>query len=293
MPLNPFFNQRTFVSEQNLISDLTEEAIQIHGVSIFYLPREVVNLDTLFGEDPLAHYADKREIEVYIKNFQSFEGQQDFISKFGLQIEDQITFLVSQRRFYQVFPEMARPRENDIIYLELAAPNRTSSAPSRYLFQINFVNPTEKFFQLGKLYTFEMKCEAMNYSHEKVQTGNPEVDAVAQRHAYAVEVSMSSGSGSFEYEEFVYQGHSLVDASATGTVVSWDDGSKLLTVNFITGEFVQGQTVHGVTSNAEYLVGAPVDVLPTVKDPISDNDLIAVESPEIILNRGNNPRFHS
>jgi hypothetical protein len=292
MALNPYFNQTTFATEQSLVADFVEEAIQIHGLNVYYIPREDANLDHLFGEDPLAYYANAIQIEMYVKNYQSFAGQSDFISKFGLQIEDQITLVMSARRFYQVFTEMRRPRENDLIYIQLSAPYADAISPARYVFQINFVQSQEQFFPLGKLQTIELRCELMTHSHERIQTGIPDLDAVAQQKAYTVDVVMQSGSGTYEYEEFVYQGRSLVQSLASGTVVNWNADTMTLSVQTITGTFVPGQPVVGVQSSATYLpVAAAVDTSPTVKDPISDNTIIDTEGGDIVINRGNNPRF--
>jgi Virus neck protein len=293
MPINPYFNQTDFASEQKLLADLLEESIKIYGHDGYYIPRENVNLDHLFGEDPLQYYANAQPIELYVKDFRDFAGQSDLMSKFGLQIQNQMTFSVSQRRFYQVWPSMKRPRENDIIYFEFQRPYVDSVSPDRYIFQINYVHQHEWFYALGKLYTFELRCEAMTYSHERIMTGNTDVDAVAQERAYAQMLVMGSGSGTYEYEEFVYQGRSLVDSTASGTVIHWNANTATLEVQAINGEFLQGLPVVGVSSNAVHTPGPAPTTSPTVKDPISDNDQFAIESPRIIIDRGGNPRFNN
>src|SRR4051812_47748643 len=101
MPVNPHFNFTTQASEQGLLNDLIVESIQIYGHTAYYIPREVVNLDRLFGEDPMATYEGAHEIEVYLKSSGSFTGASETLSKFGLVIEDDATFLLSATRFTQ------------------------------------------------------------------------------------------------------------------------------------------------------------------------------------------------
>ena len=98
MARNKFFNQYTPVKqEQKLVEDLIIEAIKIYGIDAYYLPRTHVNLDKLFGEDASMKFDDALEMEMYVKSYEGFQGQEDFLSKFGLQIDEQITFVVAQK----------------------------------------------------------------------------------------------------------------------------------------------------------------------------------------------------
>lgn len=177
MPINSYFNQDTFVNEQNLLQDLTDEAIQIHGKLVYYLKRDTVDLDTLLGEDHLSAFNEYYPIEMYIKSSASFQGQSEFLTKFGLVIEDQVVLSVSSRRWTQAIPDMVRPREGDLIWLQMTPTNR-------YVFDIRFVENKEQLFQLGKLYTYELRCEVVNFSHETVNTGISIIDTVTQSEQY-------------------------------------------------------------------------------------------------------------
>jgi hypothetical protein len=284
MPVNPFFNQTAFVPEQNLIQDLIDESIQIHGHDTYYLMRDDVDLDALFGEDELASYTSARSIEMFIKSNTGFQGQSEFISKFGLQIEDQCTFTVSVRRFNSVLGTvLTRPREGDIIWLQMSPTNR-------YLFEIRFVEDKEQLFQLGKLYTYEIRCELMNYSHERVQTGNDVIDDVAKDHAYTLEINVEAGAGDYIVGETVYQGASFIEAVATGTVSDWTANTNILAVQNITGTFANGIQIVGFNSSTVRLSVDSPDTSPIVHDPIADNTLLESESDSVIVIRGTNPR---
>jgi hypothetical protein len=264
-----------------------DEAIAIHGHETYYLRREDVNVDQLFGEDALQRFSDAREIEMYIKTSQSFQGMSETMSKFGLQIEDQCTFSVSQRRFSSIYGDILdRPREGDIIWLQMTPDNR-------YLFEIRFVENKEQLFQLGKLYTYEIRCELMNYSHERVETSVPEINEVAQRESYTLQLSMGTGVDSYVLGETVYQGASFLEAVATGTVVGFDATTNILLLQDITGTFISQQFIIGITSGASRIIVTNVDTMPSVADPISDNALAQDSAASIIIIRGSNPRHAS
>lgn len=283
--INQYFNQTSYTTEQNLVQDLIDESIQIHGHNVYYLPRSEGNIDAFLGEDPLANFHDAVEVEMYIKTYESFNGQSEFISKFGLHIEDQIALVVSQRRFANTVTAehatLVRPRENDLIYIQMTPDNR-------YLFEIRFVENKEELFQLGKLYTYELRCEMMNFSNEVVDTGNTDVDAVATRDAYTIELVMSSGgNGAFLVGETAYQGVSLEDATATGEVYEWSANTRTLLLQQITGTFANSANVYGANSEAEWTIGNTTpNTAPTIHDPISDNEFLQGNPLGVVVTRG-------
>jgi len=290
-PVNPFFNFTTFTSEQTLVEDLIVESIQIYGHSVYYVPRDDVNIDRLFGEDPLSSWTSAHEIEVYLKSNIQFQGASETFSKFGLIIEDDATFVVAVRRFNATFPLLPRPRENDIIFIEMQSP--ISGVPfKRYLFEIRFVEDKEQLFQLGKLYTYELQCQLMNYGQERVQTSVPELNEVVERDAYTIDIAFTSGLGTYANGEIAYQGTSFINATAQGTVVNWNANTNTLSVQTIVGDFANGVPVIGVTSNANYTVAATPDTSPKARDPQSDNDLLSQQAPAVVLPI-TNPRFGS
>lgn len=285
MSLNPYFNQVSFANEQNLVQDLIEESIQIYGHEVWYIRRDVVNMDALLGEDNLQSFTDAYPIEMYIKTHASFQGQSEFVSKFGLVIEDRVDLSVSVRRFHQEVPNMERPREGDLIWIQMAP-------TSRYIFDIRFVENQEQLFQLGKLYTYELRCERMNFSHERVSTPELVINEGPQRDAYTIDVFVVAGTGIYQIEETVYQGDAQETAFATGTVVSWDSDVGMLQLQMITGTFTDSTPVVGVDSGASWTPSATPSAAPTARDPISDNLVLQTEGPDVILNRGTNPRYN-
>ena len=172
MTSNLYFNNYAFSGEQNLIEDLIVESIKIYGLDVQYLPRTIVAEDSFFGEDPLSKFTDSYEMEMYIKNVEGFEGEGDFLSRFNLEIRDQITFTVSQRRWAEEVTlgdthtddegnNIGRPAEGDLIYFPLTGK----------IYEVKFIEHESIFYQMGALQTYDLTCELFQYSHEVIDTG--------------------------------------------------------------------------------------------------------------------------
>jgi hypothetical protein len=218
MPLNKYFPNLTYSREQDVLEDIIIESIKQMGHEVKYLPRTLVEQDHLFGEAKLSKFEDSVPIEMYIKNVEGFEGESDFLSKFGVQIRDQVTLTVAKKRFDQVrggeslqdevgyqlqteeydannpsrqflsdtantFGFMLesgtvgannyvitanRPNEGDLIYFPL----------TDKLFEIKFVEHEAVFYQMGRLQTYDLRCELFEYSSERIGTGDSNVDVI-------------------------------------------------------------------------------------------------------------------
>ena len=127
MPVNSYFNNFNYAREQDLVEDLSIEAIKMYGHDVRYLPKTAVREDSLFGEDTLKTFDTAVELEMYIKNTEGFEGEGDFLSKFNLEIRDAITFTVARKRFDQARSEKLTT-EVGYNYLQEEA---NTAAPSR------------------------------------------------------------------------------------------------------------------------------------------------------------------
>ena len=171
MSTNFYFNNFKNNQEQQLLEDLIVEAIKIYGEDMFYIPRNINNLDKLYTADDQSSYTQAFLVELYIKSVDGFSGDGNFMSKFGLEIRDQVIFSVAQRTFTNEigsYTTLTRPREGDLIYFPL----------NNKCFQIKYVNKFEMFYQLGALQTWEMTCELFEYVDEVFNTGIPEIDRI-------------------------------------------------------------------------------------------------------------------
>ena len=194
MPTSVYFDTGT-TAEQRLYENLIVEQLSVFGQDVYYLPRKLVNEDTLFDEDVLSSFNDAYIIEMYLDNIEGYEGQKEMMTRFGLDMQDEATWVVSKRRFEQLISMDAnlivstRPNEGDLIYF----------AKSKKLFEIGFVDHDDPFYQLSNLPVFKMRCRTFEYSHEALDTGISEIDDVETTYsldALAYQVTLESGTES-------------------------------------------------------------------------------------------------
>ena len=154
------------------MEDLIIECLKIYGFDVYYIPRVSVAQDDIFTEDALSKYTHAYPLEMYLSNVMGFEGEGDLLTKFGLEIRDTATFIVSQRRWSEVVGSSGnvqlttRPAEGDVLYFPI----------TKSYFEIRRVEVKDPFFQVGKLYVFKLECELMQFSSERFETGVTEID---------------------------------------------------------------------------------------------------------------------
>ena len=51
------------------------------------------------------------------------------------------------------------------------------------MYEIKFTENIENFFQLGKLYTFEMRCDKFEYSSQRIDTGVSDIDDIENEYS--------------------------------------------------------------------------------------------------------------
>ena len=176
---NVYFNNFDNKGEQNLVEDLIIESIKIYCHELYYMPRSLVAESNVFGEDLLSKFEEAYPIEMYIKNVEGFEGEGDFLTRFNLEIRDQITFTVSRRRWSEEVEDqythtdsdgnyINRPAEGDLLYFPL----------NSKMFEVKFVEHEAIFYQMGALQTYDLRCDLFEYSHDAIDTGVAAIDAV-------------------------------------------------------------------------------------------------------------------
>lgn len=209
MATNFYFNNFQNSQEQNLIEDLVIESIKIYGMEVWYCPRTIVNEETIFNEDELASFNNAYNVEMYIKNVEGFEGEGDFLSKFGLQIRDRITFTVSRRSFTAEIPGLERPREGDMIFFPLTSKG----------YVVRFVEHEAIFYQMGALQTYDIVCELFEFNQETFNTGIDIIDdtynalsfAMANNTQAVTTFNVSTIDKWAQNEEFETKGDDILD----------------------------------------------------------------------------------
>lgn len=280
MTTSVYFNQYENTAEQALHQDLIIEAIKNYGIDVYYLPRKYVNEDVLYGEDTISEFNQAHLIEMYIKTVDGFEGEGDFISRFGLEIRDQVVFSVARRRFDNLdITEQDRPREGDVIFLPL----------NKKLYEIRFVEHESMFYQFGKLPIFDLTCELFQYDDQEIDTGIADIDKVEDENAYAINLALGTGSGNYVNDESVYVGDTFASANTTARVLSWNQTDRELKITDIVGTFGATSNIVGQTSGAYYSLSTTPDTQVFVNDTTANNVTFETEADSIIDFSESNP----
>ena len=231
--------------EQKFIENLVVESIEIYGQDIYYVPRTIVNKDSIFEEDSDGKFETAKAIRAYVNNVEGWEGQGELLTKFGIRIEDKTTFIFSREKFKEnvddstVLNVEGRPNEGDLIWFPI----------TKHLFEIKFVEVERPFYQLGRNYVWECQCELFEYSDEEINTGITELDAIETAFANAITVGLvAGGTGDFTVGETVTGGTSNV----TAEVKSWDNSTRTLIVINRSGTFTVPETLTGGSSGASF-----------------------------------------
>ena len=247
MATNPYFKQGVR-SEQNIYEDIIIEALKMYGQDVYYLPREIVNKDSVFLDDVPSRFGSSYKVEMYIENTEAFDGEGDLFTKFGIELRDQANFIVSRKRWKNLVGSRLseanfRPREGDLIYLTL----------SNSIFEIRRVETETPFYQLSNLPTFRMQCELFEYNDEDFDTGIESIQLVEEESAFQISLTMDSSAG-YSVGEEVQQ---IFDTyTMKGEVTDWSDSDAILQLAHIGATdgkfhtFTTSQEVVGQTSGA-------------------------------------------
>jgi hypothetical protein len=196
MTLNPFFLQGS-QNEQRLVQELINEQLRIYGVEVTYIPRKFVRKQTIIKEIQSSKFDDNFAIEAYINNYEGYTGQGDLLTKFGVSLKDELSLIISKERFEDFISPFldglnddeivlsSRPREGDLVYFPLG----------QRLFEVKFVEHEVNFYQLGKLYVYELRCELFEYEDEILDTSIDEIDTQIEDQGYITTLQLI-GAGS-------------------------------------------------------------------------------------------------
>jgi len=246
MATNNYFKNLNSFPQQELLNDLTREVIQMAGVDVLYLARTSVKVDDVLNEDVLSRFESAVEIEMYVNTPEGFEGAGDVATKFGLDVQDELNMIVNKERFFKE-TALSNPREGDLIYFPV----------DRNLFEIKFVEDEKPFYPLGKGTVFELTCEKFIFSEEEFAlpegTATAEIfDAYEKGHAIDIELRLAVGGIDYKVDEQVFQGASLLNATASATVGggSATNTGDILRLYNVVGDFVAGENLQGVKSSA-------------------------------------------
>jgi len=239
MPRSVYFSQ-SVASEQSVYEDLIIESLKIYGQDVYYIPRNLVSRDTVLGEDKSSSFDDAYMIEAYIENPEGFDGSGDLYQKFGLEIRDEATFIISRRQWTNLVGvwnnnvETIRPMEGDLIFLPM----------TNKFFEISFVEHEQPFYQLSNLPVYKLNCSLFEYNDEDFDTGVGEIDVTEIKNAYQVPITVSlTGGNHFEVGEIVTQVITTDPAvSVYGTIQTLTKNSDIAATISVSNIGVTGST---------------------------------------------------
>ena len=255
-------NLHSLATERSLYQNLVKEAIQIYGHDVYYVNRETVALDNVLGEDALSKYTNAEPIEMYVEDAEGFGGDKEIITQFGLENRNEITFVVSKERFqemdsqinleegegsialedgsidqtdnfstvstltgnFYILQDIAttdadRPQEGDLVYHPIF----------EKMFEINFVDHDEPFYQLDNNPVYKLRCKQFEYASEIIDTGIATIDAIEgdlTTDSRAYQISLENEVGSIQLE----------NAADTGSA------SFIITEDYIIGDYDTDKT---------------------------------------------------
>ena len=255
-------NLHSLATERSLYQNLIKEAIQIYGHDVYYVNRETVALDNVLGEDALSKYTNAEPIEMYVEDSESFGGDKEIISQFGLENRNEITFVVSKERFQEMDSQINLEEGEGSIALEDGSVDQTDNFSTvstltgnfyilqdtattdadrpqegdlvyhpvfEKMFEISFVDHDEPFYQLDNNPVYKLRCKQFEYASEIIDTGIATIDAIEgdlTTDSRAYQISLENEVGSIQLE----------NAADTG------GASFIITEDYIVGDYDTDKT---------------------------------------------------
>lgn len=191
MALNPFFLQGS-ANEQYLLQDLINEHLKTYGIEIYYIPRKVLGQDNIIREIEASKFDDNFVIEAYLENFEGYAPGSDIMTKFGINLQNEVTLTLSKERFEEFIQPFlgeydddeilltTRPKEGDLVYFPLG----------QRIFEVKRVEHEQPFYQLGTNYTYKLQCELFQYENEDIDTSVDFIDEQVKEVGYITELTL-------------------------------------------------------------------------------------------------------
>ena len=262
MAKNTYFTHGTR-NEQILQGNLVDEYLKMFGLDIIYIPRKLIKKDTILNDEVISEFNDAYQMSAYLENFAGFDGNGDFLTKFGIQSSDEVKLIIS-RGMYEDFVAYSmtgaenievgsRPQEGDLVWFPLSA----------NLFEIKFVEHEDPFYQFGKLFTYKLTCELFQYSGE---TGGADgiLDGQVDE-GFIVKYYYDSITGAPSIGETVTGGTS----GTTAKVNLWNTTESWVELRAFNGEFQTGETLTG--SDSGFTINITTFDELNIKDAYADN----------------------
>ena len=321
MAVNKHFhtsNVSAIATEQSLYADLVAEAIQIHGHDVYYLDRTLVAEDTVLGEDALSKFNTQSLIEMYMEDSGGgYAGEREIMSQFGLQNLSEATFVVSKKRFQEKTKQLqietgtdstssgsiqlesgtlsTSKLEGDIFYIINETDATDSDRPLegdaiyhptlKKLFEINFVDHDDPFYQLDNNPVYKMRCRLFDYGSEALDTGIAAIDAIESSLSLAssdYQLTLEQATGTTINQE-IRINH---DISESGLLLDETDSDNIIGEDETT---LGGESILLETGGDEYLIQEDYIVGDMSTDKTAQNELFETLDDTVLDFSESNP----
>jgi len=236
-------------SERDMYQDLFDEQIFLFGSDVKYIPRVKVRDDAM-NDLIISRFNDFATIEMFLINVEGFGSPSEMMSKFGLKITDEVTFVCSKRRWLDYVDPLidttiqSSPNDGDLIYYPL----------TNDLYEIKFVEREIPFYALGQQYVFQMTAEIWQPGNSIFETGDDDIDGFGYTDANVIPIFVKvGGTGAFTPGEIIEQTYTTVDGdtiTASAKVVEWQPTARKLRVTDTTGQFRIDENIEGQDTGA-------------------------------------------
>lgn len=280
--LNTYFPENTFsnINEQELLNSLDIERIQILGNDFYYIKRSFTNIDDLFGEDPLSKFEKKVKIEMFWGTNTGFGGDGVIQTPFGEIESKTVDLIVSDTRFKEEFDKgdgsYVRPMEGDYIY----------SPVNGDIYEILFANHEKRFWQYGKVYFWNLHCEKVKYSSEKINTGIAEIDSVGTRNSLvqggSITIKLIQGGWKYTSSPTI----AIVGGGGTGAIAVATVSNGKVDAIYVTSSgtgYISIPEIQIIANNVDAYGAKALAILNNPNpDPIDNSDKIQSDQSEFL-----------
>jgi len=306
-------------TEQTLYADLVAEAIQIHGHDVYYLDRTLVAEDTILGEDSLSKFNTQVPIEMYMEDSGGgYAGEKELMSQFGLQNLSEATFVVSKTRFQDKTKQIqieddtdstssgsiqlesgtlsTSKLEGEVFYIinetDATDADRPQEGDAIYhptlkkLFEINFVDHDEPFYQLDSNPVYKMRCRLFDYGSEVLDTGIAAIDAIETALSVAssdYQLTLEQATGT-TINQGIAIDHSTIDG--IGLLLDETDSDNIIGEDETT---LGGESILLETGGDEYIIQEDYIIGDMSTDKTAQNELFETLDDTVLDFSESNP----
>jgi hypothetical protein len=297
-----YYMDRTIVAEDNILGEdslskyRTQHPIEMYmedGDGGFAGERELINQFGLQNLSEATFVVNKERFQELDRQVQIEDGT-DTSSGGSILLEagsisqssnsSVLTTVTGDNNFYILQDTAAtdsdRPQEGDVIYHPVLDK----------MFQINFVDHDEPFYQLDNNPVYKMRCRLYDYSSEIIDTGISDIDAIETEQSQSALIYQITLEQSSAVNEDIRLEYGTDDDVASGLLLEETDGDNIIGENDSTsvGESIILEQAAD-SGDDQYLLQEDYIVGDFDQDKTSQNELFETKSRTVLDFSESNP----